>query len=134
MNKKQLIVAWVVIATAWLISCFIFYTINIGFTIFLLFMIGLGVYKMGEDAGKRKMEDFKIRVEIDLDEKRERLLETENKLYDMEDEDYELSKDSDMSHSKEALIDKLNKEKDFLEDKINKIEQEFLEIGEEIPD
>jgi hypothetical protein len=82
---------------------------NLGGLLIISFIIGCAIYRLGEDSIKRKWQPFKTWVGINLDEKRERLSDIDDKLYDISQENYIL-------HSKDELIHKLKEEKRVIED------------------
>ena len=114
-----------------LCSFSLFVRVNIGACLIVLAIIGAGIYKFGEDAMHRKMSSFETWVGIEFDEKKERLMEIKNKLYDLEDEEYDINKDGDIPHSKKEFIDKLKKEEEALKERVKRIKQEFPELNEE---
>ena len=111
-----------------LCSFALFIRINIGGLLIVLAIIGGGIYKLGEDAMRRKMD--MLERGIGLDDSKERLIEIEDKLYDLKKEEYDIMKDSDVPHSKREFIDKLKKEKEALEERIKRIKRNFPELSE----
>ena len=71
---------------------------------------------------------------INLDEKRECLSDIDDKLDEIQEEEYNISQDNYISHSREDLIHKLKEEKKVIEDRIDKLEKVFLDAEEEIPE
>ena len=124
----------VAIIIGFIVSFWFWPRINLGFSLSVLFAIGAGIYKWGEDSTERRLEPFKTWVNIDLDEKKERLSDTEDKLYAIEDEEYDISQDNSIPHSKDELIHKLKEEKKNIEDRIEKLGKAFLDAKEEIPE
>jgi len=108
--------------------------INLGFSLLILFAIGAGIYKWGEDSTERKLESFKTWTSIHIEEKKERLSEINDKLEEINNEDYDFTKDDDVSHSKEELIKEFKEEKKITDDRIKELEKVFVDADEDIPE
>ena len=84
---------------------------NLGGLLIIFFIIGCAVYHLGQDSMERKWQSFKTWVGINLDEKRECLSDIDDKLDEIQEEEYNISQDNYISHSREDLIHKLKEEK-----------------------
>lgn len=148
-NRKREKFPWrtffivIIVIVSFIISWFFNFNvgrINLGalFTVVLILSHCINIIWMEHSAETDKMQSFRTWTSIYLEEKKERLERIEDKLSEIEDDDYNIKKDKEMSlflwalsglleeddevpPSKKELIIKLTREEKALEDKIKEI-------------
>jgi len=133
-NDHPKVIAILILIILLIISFFLSFTINLGGILILLLIICGVIYRLSEDATSRKLEPFETWTSIHLEEKKETLSEIDDKLEEINNEDYDFTKDNYVSHSKEELIKELKEQKKITEDRIKKLEKAFMAADEDIPE
>lgn len=117
-----------------IISFSLNFNINLGASLVLLFIIGAAVYRLGADSSEKRLYPFETWVRINLDENKERLSDIDDKIYEIEGTEYDISQDAYTPQSKNELVHKLKEEKEIIDARIKELEKAFLDAEEEIPE